>query len=45
MDSTRKITPSMVDMLSLEETIEVMELLMERQRTLLKKFSAKKESR
>jgi transcriptional regulator with XRE-family HTH domain len=45
LDAGRKITPQMIDLLDLEETIEILTLLIERQRTLLKSFSAKKVSR
>lgn len=45
LDAGRKITPQMIDQLDLEETIEILTLLVERQRTLLKSFSAKKVSR
>jgi hypothetical protein len=45
LDVGRKITPQMIDLLDLEETIELLTLLIERQRTLLKSFSAKKVSR
>jgi transcriptional regulator with XRE-family HTH domain len=45
LDAGRKITPQMIDLLDLEETIDIMELLIERQRVLLKTFSPKKVSR
>lgn len=45
LDAGRKITPQMIDQLDLEETIEILTLLIERQRTLLKSFSARKVSR
>jgi transcriptional regulator with XRE-family HTH domain len=45
LDAGRKITPQMIDLLDLEETIDLVQLLIERQRVLLKDFSAKKVSR
>jgi transcriptional regulator with XRE-family HTH domain len=45
LDAGRKISPQMIDSLDLEETIEILILIVERQRTLLKNLSAKKASR
>lgn len=45
LDAGRKVTPQMIDMLDLPETIDILQLLIERQRVLLKSFSVKKVSR
>lgn len=45
LDAGRKVTPQMIDMLDLPETIDILQLLIERQRVLLKSFSVKKLSR